>query len=325
MATTRSMNSRFERQPFWVTALTTGLLAAGFRRRSSGHNKKKDAAKTKVERGWREVAKVLYGNVSEHRVTAIAAGVTYFALLAMFPFIAAIVAIYGIFGDPAALRSHLDQLSALLPGGAINVIADQLELAASGPKTTLSFALVVSILISLWSANAGMKALFDALNIVYGAKERRGFITLNAVSLAFTAGAIVFLLAAIGILVVLPAAMKYIGMEGAAGWAVAIVQWPVLLLGIILGLAFIYRFGPDRENAQWHWITMGSAVTSVLWIVFSMLFSYYAAHFGSYNKTYGSLGAMVGFMTWMWLSSMVVLAGAEIDAVLEKADRGTAK
>jgi membrane protein len=90
-------------------------------------------------------------------------------------------------------------------------------------------------------------------------------------------------------------------------------------------LAFIYRFGPNRENAQWHWVTVGSAVTSLLWIAFSMLFSYYAANFGSYNKTYGSLGAMVGFMTWMWLSAMVILAGAEIDAVLERADRGTAK
>src|SRR3982751_2641138 len=188
MATTRSMNSRFERQPFWVTALTAGLLAAGFRRRSSGHNKKKDAAKTKVERGWREVLRVLYGNVSEHRVTAIAAGVTYFALLAMFPFVAAIVSIYGLFGDAGALRGHLDQLSSFLPGGALDVVGDQLKRAASGEKTTLSFAFLVSVLLSLWSANAGMKGLFDALNIVYGAKETRGFITLNAISLTFTAG-----------------------------------------------------------------------------------------------------------------------------------------
>jgi membrane protein len=325
MATTRIAQSRGARQPFWATALTAALLALGFQRRRRGAAQKKDSAEKKAERGWREVARVLYGNVSEHRVTAIAAGVTYFTLLAIFPFVAAIVAIYGLFGDAATLGSQLDQLSYFLPAGAIDVIGSQLTLVASGGKTTLSFALVISILISLWSANAGMKALFDALNIVYGAKEKRGFIKLNAISMTFTAGAVVFLLAAIGILVVLPTAMKYIGFEAATGWILATLRWPLLLLGIILGLAFIYRFGPNRENAQWHWVTVGSAVTSLLWIAFSMMFSYYAANFGSYNKTYGSLGAMVGFMTWMWLSTMVILAGAEIDAVLERADRGTAK
>jgi len=235
------------------------------------------------------------------------------------------VAIYGLFGDPAAVGAQLDQLSSFLPGGALDVVGDQLKRAASGGKATLSLAFLVSVAISLWSANAGMKALFDALNIVYGAKETRGFVALNAVSLTFTLGAIVFMLLAIGVLVVVPAVMKYIGLETSTEWIVSVVRWPLLLGGIVLGLSFIYRFGPNRENAQWHWITVGSAATSLTWIFFSMLFSYYAANFGSYNKTYGSLGAMVGFMTWMWLSAIVVLAGAEIDAVLERVDRGTAK
>jgi membrane protein len=324
MTTTHNASSRAGKQPWWATALTAGLLAIGFRRRR-GRRPKAETTEKKVKRGWRETARVLYGDVSEHRVTAIAAGVTYFALLAMFPFIAAIVAIYGLFGDTAALGAHLDQLSYFFPGGAIDVIGDQLKRAASGGKATLSFAFLISVALSLWSANAGMKALFDALNIVYAAKETRGFITLNAVSLTFTIGAVVFLLLAIGGLVVLPTAMKYIGLESATEWIVIVVRWPLLLMGVILGLALIYRFGPNRENAQWHWITVGSATTSLTWIVFSMLFSYYAANFGSYDKTYGSLGAMVGFMTWMWLSAMVVLAGAEIDAVLERLDRGTAK
>ena len=269
--------------------------------------------------------RILYGHVSEHRLTAIAAGVTYFALLAMFPFIGAIVAVYGLFGDTAALGAHLDQLASFLPGGAIEIVGDQLKRAAEGGRTTLGFAFLVSVAISLWSANAGVKALFDALNIVYDAKETRGFITLNAVSLAFTAGAVVFLLLAISLIVVLPNVLGSLGLQAATEWIVVIVRWPLLLAGIVVALAFIYRFGPCRENAQWHWITVGSAVTSLVWIAFSIAFSYYAANFGSYNKTYGSLGAMIGFMTWMWLSVMVVLAGAEIDAVLERADRGTAK
>src|SRR5437868_6201802 len=143
-----------------------------------------------------------------------------------------------------------------------------------------------------------MKALFDALNIVYAAKETRGFIILNAVSLAFTVGTIAFLLLALSLVVLLPTLMGRLGLEAATEWIVTIMRWPLLLGGIILALALIYRFGPCRENAQWHWITAGSAATSLLWVAFSMVFSYYAANFGTYNKTYGSLGAMIGFMTW---------------------------
>src|SRR3954462_2130859 len=177
------------RQPWGATALTATLLVAGFRRGPQRHPEN-GSTQTKIDRGWREVMRILYGHVSEHRLTAIAAGVTYFALLAMFPFIGAIVAVYGLFGDTAALGAHLDQLASFLPGGTIEIVGDQLKRAAEGGKTTLGLAFVVSVAISLWSANAGVKALFDALNIVYDTKETRGFITLNAVSLVFTVGAI---------------------------------------------------------------------------------------------------------------------------------------
>jgi membrane protein len=170
-----------------------------------------------------------------------------------------------------------------------------------------------------------MKALFDALNIVYDTEERRGLIELNAVSLAFTAGALLVLLLALGAIVVLPAVMNYLGLESIGGTIIMLTRWPALYMLVVLGLAVIYRFGPDREGAQWHWITWGTALAALAWIAASVLFSWYAANFGSYNKTYGSLGAAVGFMTWIWISNMVILGGAEIDAVLERLDRGTAK
>jgi membrane protein len=284
-----------------------------------------DTSEKKLERGWREVLRALTGNVSEHRLTAIAAGVTYFALLAMFPFVGSMVAIYGLFGDVSALQGHLNALSSILPGGATEVIGDQLKRAGEGGTTTLSFAFLGSLALSLWSANAGMKALFDALNIVYGAKETRGFFALNARSLMFTVGAVVLLLLAVGLLVLLPAAGRYLALPPVTEQVATLLRWPILLAVVIIALAFIYRFGPCRDNAQWHWVTVGSAVTSLLWLGVSAAFSYYAANFGSFNKTYGSLGAVIGFMTWMWISSLVVLGGAEIDAILEKADRGTAK
>jgi hypothetical protein len=169
----------------------------------------------------------------------------------MVPFIGAIVAVYGLFGDTGALGAHLDQLASFLPGGAIEIVGDQLKRAAEGGKTTLGFAFLGSVAISQWSANAGVKALFDALNIVYDAKETRGLITLNAVSLAITAGAVFFLLLAISLIVVLPNALGSFGLQSATEWIVVIVRWPLLLAGIVLALAVIYRFGPCRENAQW--------------------------------------------------------------------------
>jgi membrane protein len=149
------------------------------------------------------------------------------------------------------------------------------------------------LVISLWSANAGIKALFDALNIVYDAKETRGFFKLNAVSLTFTLAGIGFVILAAFLLVALPTVLHELGVEAATGRILELGRWPLLLLAITFALSLIYRFGPSRENAQWHWITVGSAIAAIVWIASSMAFSYYAANFGSYNKTYGSLGAII--------------------------------
>lgn len=313
-------------------ALAAALLAAGYRRRSNAktdersHLRKKASIRSNsaTRYAWAEIGRLLYSAIGQHRVVSIAAGVTFFALLAIFPAIGALVSVYGIFSDPATIQKHLTDVSSFLPGGAIQVIGDQLERVTSGGRTTLGFALLFTIALSLWSANAGMKALFDALNIVYDAHERRGLVKLNAISLASTAAALLALLIALAAVVVLPHVLAFLGLGEISEVLLSVARWPALGAMVVLGLAFVYRFGPDRDNAQWHWITWGSAIAATLWIVASLLFSWYAANFGSYNKTYGSLGAVIGFMTWIWISAMVVLAGAEIDAVMERLDRGTA-
>jgi membrane protein len=323
------------RRRLWSGILGGILLIAGFHRRPADvappeasepqESRSRGQAGTKARRAWIEVARLLYGAIGQHRVMSIAAGVTFFALLAMFPAIGALVSIYGIFADPGTIRAQLDNLSSLLPNGAIEVIGDELSRVASGGTRTLGTAFLFTLGLSVWSANAGMKALFDALNIVYDAQERRGLVKLNAISLAFTGAALVVLLLAIGALVVLPVALDYAGLQSIGGSIAMIARWPALYVIVALGLAVIYRFGPDRENVQWRWITWGSGLAAALWIVVSILFSWYAANFGAYNKTYGSLGAVIGFMTWMWISCMVILAGAEVDKVMERLDRGTAK
>jgi membrane protein len=316
----------------WSALLGGALLIAGFHRRPTDQDPaqvpdfpKDRPTSRKASRAWTEVAQLFYSAIGEHRVVSIAAGVTFFVLLAIFPAIAALVSVYGIFSDPGTIRTHLDDLSSLLPAGAIEIIGDQLGRVASGGKTTLGATFLFTLALSVWSANAGMKALFDALNIVYDAKERRGLIKLNAISLAFTVVALLVMLVAIATVVVLPVALNYAGLESTGAAILEIMRWPAMYAIVVLALALIYRFGPDREHAQWHWITWGSATAALLWIVVSILFSWYAANFGAYNKTYGSLGAAIGFMTWIWISCMVILAGAEIDALLERLDRGTAK
>jgi membrane protein len=267
--------------------------------------------------GWKDILWRTYEEFNKDRIMSVAAGVTYYALLAVFPAIAALVSIYGLFADPGTIQDHLNTLSGVLPGGALDIIREQVIRIASQGGGTLGFGFIFGLGLSLWSSNAGMKAIFDALNIVYGEEEKRSFIKLNSLSLSFTLGAIAFILIALAGIIVLPIVLSFIGLGSGTEWLVSLARWPILLIGVVLGLSLIYRFGPSRDKAEWRWVTPGGIVAAVLWLVVSMLFSWYVANFGSYNETYGSLGAVIGFMTWIWLSTIVVLLGAEINAEME--------
>jgi membrane protein len=254
----------------------------------------------------------------EHRILALAAGMTFYSLLAIFPALAALVAIYSFFADPSTIAAHLNSLAGFLPGGAIDVAGDQLMRVASKGRQTLSWTFLLGFAISLWSANAAMKSLFDTLNVICGEREKRGFLTLNMVSLVFTLAAIAFVLLAIAAVVVLPVASNYIGLPDRTDLLLRVGRWPGLFVALTLSLAFIYRYGPSRDVSQWRWVSWGSVFAALLWLVASAAFSWYAANFGTYNETYGSLGAVIGFMTWLWISSIAVLIGAEVDAAMER-------
>jgi membrane protein len=275
-----------------------------------------------ARRGWKEILLGTYRSITDDRVLAVAAGVTFYGLLAVFPAIAAVVSLYGLFADSATIGHTLDQLSGLLPAGAIEVIGDQIQRVSAAGSGTLSFSFLVSLAIAIWGANAGVKAVFDAINIAYGAQEERGFFKLNLTSLAFTMGAIVFALVALTAVVVLPVSFHYLGLDTALEAILRYGRWPLIWLMVALALAFLYRFGPtDSLDPKWQWISWGSASAATLWLAASALFSWYAANFGNYNATYGSLGAAIGFMTWMWLSAAVIIMGAELNAEIEEAAR----
>jgi membrane protein len=269
-------------------------------------------------KGWKDILMRVCANIGDHRVLALAAGMTYYSILAIFPALAALVSIYGVFSDPGSIAKHLDEISGFVPGGAIDVAREQLTRVTSQGHRALGLTFVIGLALSLWSANAAMKSLFDTLNIVYGEQEKRGFLKLNAISLTFTIAAIGFVLLALGAVVVVPVVLNYLHLSDFADLVVRIARWPTMFVCLALALACIYRFGPSRGEApRGRWITWGTVAATLFWLAASALFSWYAANFGKFNETYGSLGAAIGFMTWLWFSAIVILLGAELDSEME--------
>jgi membrane protein len=269
-------------------------------------------------KGWKDIAWRVYDGIQNDRVLLVSAGVTFYALLALFPATAAIVSLYGLFSDASSIGEHMRLVSGFLPEGALEVIGDQVKRIASQPQGALGIAFFGTLALSLWGANAGTKSIFDALNIIYKEQETRGFIGLTLTSLFFTLGAILVVVIAMTGIVAAPVALKLLGIppQSVTGW-LTVLRWPLLYLVILFALACLYRYGPSRTKPQWRWVTWGSAVAGAFWIAGSLMLSWYVANFGTYNVTYGSLGAVIGFMIWMWLSTIVLLIGAEINAEME--------
>ena len=204
-----------------------------------------------------------------------------------------------------------------MPAEAYSIVEDQIARVVAKGQAGLSLGFAIGLLFALWSANAGMKAIMDALNVVYDEKEKRGFIKLNLVSLAFTLVALVAVLLAIGAVVVVPVVLNYVGLGSIGGTLVNVLRWPLLLALIIGGLAVLYRYGPSRREPRWQWLTVGSVVAAIAWLISSVLLSWYLSNFANYDATYGSLGAAIGLMMWLWISSIVILVGAELNAEIE--------
>ena len=267
--------------------------------------------------GWADVFWRVFWSISANRILSTAGSVAFFALLAIFPGIGAIVSLYGLFADSSTIGEHIALLGGILPFGVLEIVAEQIKLVAKQQNDTLGAAFVIGLLIAVWSANSGMAALIDALNVVYDERESRSLLKLYATTFLFTAAGILFSILAIFGLVIIPLALKFFGLASETESLISVVRWPVLLVTVGVGLSFLYRYGPSRRNAKWRWVTWGSVIAALLWMAASMLFSWYVATFDSYNKVYGSLGAGIGFMVWLWISAVIVLLGGEVNAEME--------
>jgi membrane protein len=267
--------------------------------------------------GWKDIFWRVYASVNDNRLLAVAGGVTFFSLLAIFPAIAAFVSLYGLIADASTIDAHLSLAAGVLPGGAVDILHELITRLTAKSDAKLGFGFITGLAIALWSANAGMKAIIDALNVVYDEKEKRSFVKLNLLSLLFTLIAIFSLMIALAAVVIAPMVFSAIGLSSLPSLAIAVLRWPLLLALVTSALAAIYRYGPSRTEARWQWLSVGSAGAAVSWMIASVLFSWYIAHFGAYNATYGSLGAAVGMMMWMWISAIVILLGGELNAEIE--------
>ncbi|MCK9274860.1 MAG: YihY/virulence factor BrkB family protein [Syntrophales bacterium] len=256
---------------------------------------------------------------SKDNLSIVAAGVAFYWFLAIFPAIAAAVSIFGLVADPQELQRQIESLSGVMPQQAYQILRTQLETIVRHSGGALGLGAIAGILLTLWSANKGMKALITALNIVYNEEESRGFIKLNALSLLMTFCAIALGLIAIISVIAIPAIMSLLNLTSVFDIAFSYLRWPLLGLFLILGLALAYRFCPDRKSAEWNWFSWGSVSATVLWLAASILFSFYVANFGSYSKTYGSMGAVIILLLWFFITSYIVLLGGELN--VQKEDR----
>jgi membrane protein len=267
--------------------------------------------------GWKDTLMRVKDQVNHDRVSMVAAAMAYYTLFAFVPALSSVVLIYAWVSDPSEIANHISKASQVLPAELMEILNTQLGALASKAPSKLGFGALFSLLIATWSASKGSKAFIEALNIIYEQEEKRGFIKLNSLALGMTLIGTTLSIIAMGVIVGIPAITSFFHFNETLESAAAVGSW-VILLGIFsLFLSFAYRYGPHRDQAKWRWVSWGAVIAAVLWAIASALFSWYAKEFGNFNKTYGSLGAVIVLMTWFYLTSFVILLGAEINAELE--------
>ena len=268
-------------------------------------------------KGWKDVGWRVWKSLTQDRVLLISGGVTFYLLLSLFPALVAFISIYGLFLDPATAVNQANALSGLVPPAALDLIADQLSRLASRQGGELTVGLVLSLLLAFCSANGGVKAMIEGLNIAYDEREKRSFLRLNLVAFAMTLGAMLLMVLLIVALAVVPAVLAVLNLGGVGDLLVRVLRWPLLVVAVGLALAVLYRLGPSREPPEWRWVTWGSGVATVVWLVTSLGFTIYLDRFANFDATYGALAAPIGFLLWIWLSIIVVILGGEINGEME--------
>jgi len=291
------------------------------RQRDADHGRDAASPRQLPRAAWMDVLKRTRLAMKSDQVPLLAAGSAFFGLLALIPALVAVVSIYGLVSNPSDVQRQVADLTGSLPDSARALLEEQLSGIVDSSSSGLGLAAVIGIVLALWSASSGVGHLVDSVNVAYDEPEGRGPVKLKLMALGLTLGGIVFLVVAVGLIAVLPAAVDRLGLDGAAATALTLLRWPLLVVAFVAALSVLYRVGPDRSPARWRWVTWGAGVATVIWVLGSAVFSLYVENFGSFNETYGSLAGVIVLMLWLYLTMTVILLGAELNSELERQTR----
>lgn len=268
---------------------------------------------------WGQVARQVRQEVGDDHVGLLAAGVAFYGLLALVPALVALLSVYGLVADPATVERQVLEALAAAPPEVRDLVSEQLRSIAESSGGAI-VAVVVGFVIAIWSAASGVGHLVEAINSAYDRTDRRSWVARKALALVLTLGAVVFFVVAFALVALLPPVLAATGLGTSGRWLAGVLRWVVLGAGLLVALAVLYRFAPDTHEDRWRWITPGALTAAGLWSIGSIGFSVYTANFGSYNETYGSLGAIVVVMLWLLISAYAVILGAELNAVLDRVE-----
>ena len=294
--------------------LAESALAAG----QAAASKAVEIPKTRLQR-IKDIGLRVKGRIKEHNLAVVAAGIAFWGLLAIPAVLTAVLSIYGLVADETEVEDQIEDNLGALPEEARQIITNQLESVAGASGGGLAVGVVVGIILALWTSSGAIAKVIATLNTIWGVSEDRKFFKLRGLALFITLGSIVFVIGAAFLLAIMPAVLSEVGLADVGRWLLNAGRFPALLLFMAAGLAVLYRIGPNRRS-RYRPLTWGAVLATLLWVVVSGAFSIYTASFSSYNETYGTLGAIVILLMWLFLTAFMVLIGAEIDAARDEAD-----
>jgi membrane protein len=271
-------------------------------------------------RGWHWRLHRVFRALGRDNISIMAAGIAYYAMLSIFPGMSALVFTYGLVADPLTIARHEDALSGVLPTEALNLLSTQLNALVSTPPGSLGAGLIISVLIAFWSSTSGTSAMMNALTVAYEGKEKRGLLHFYGLSLALTIGGVTFLLLSLGLIAGVPAAAAELPLSPFWRQLLPLLRFPILAVLAYLAIGTLYRLAPDRPKPGWDLLRGGTIIATLLWLAGSAAFSFYASHFGSYDRTYGSVGAVAIMLVWLYVTAYIVLVGAELNGDILRDD-----
>ena len=270
-------------------------------------------------RDWRGVVVRVFNGIGTDNISLVAAGCAFYALLAIVPSLTALVVLYGLIADPVQVQEQVAATAGVIPMELQDILAKELGAIAGASPTGLTWGFVFTLGFALWYASAAVKSLILALNIALKEEETRSFIKFNLVGLALTVMLIAGVILALVTIVGVPAVLAFVGLEDELDLVLRVARWPILAVFVVLGLAVLYRLAPCRASARWRWISHGAVLATLIWIAASVGFSIYVSNFGNFNATYGSLGAIVVVLFWLYISAFVIIVGARVNGEIEHA------